>query len=127
MSSGPCRSEKLATFARVIDQLIIWKYRASRYNVRPHKKLLFLGQRLNINRRAALVATLAILSLSFRNRRVSKTKSSSPTSPYLDRNIETWRTKSSGYWWCAPGLESGEMINCAFGLFCCMMKEVTVG
>src|ERR1700723_3861956 len=45
----PCRSESFPTFARVIGQLIIWKCRAS-YNVRCHKKLLFLGQRLNINR-----------------------------------------------------------------------------
>src|SRR6202011_1986413 len=40
------------------------------------------------------------------------------------KNRVACSTKSSGYWWCAPGLESGEMICCAFGMFRCMMKEV---
>src|SRR5467141_3916187 len=65
---------KLATFARVIGQLIIGKYRAG-YNVRSHKTSSSEPTSEHQSA-AALVVTVAILSLSFRNRFVSKTKSS---------------------------------------------------
>src|ERR1700732_5009163 len=70
----PLQVRKVATFARVIGQLIIGKYRAS-YNVRSHKASS--SEPTSEHQSAATVdVTVAILSLSFRNRFVSKTKSS---------------------------------------------------
>src|ERR1700736_6377553 len=70
----PLEVRQLGTFAGVIGQIIIGKYRAS-YNVRSHKTSSSEPTSEHQSA-AALVVTVAILSLSFRNRFVSKTKSS---------------------------------------------------